>query len=97
MAPNCETCKDRQVQTIPYIAYEAECARHDRNIKRLVVVIVLCVALIVVSNLAWLYVWNQYDFVDVEYSQDGRGINIIGNDNEAGQYGSEVTYTPSNP
>ena len=94
---NCEECRERRVQTIPYIAYEAECARHDRAVKRLVMVLVLCVLLIVASNLAWLYVWNQYDYVDYDYSQDGRGINIIGNDNEAGQYGTEIENTPESP
>ena len=94
--PDCKTCKDRQARDIPYIAYEAECARHDRNIKRLAVVIVICIALLVVSNLAWLYAWNQFDYVDesYDYTQDGRGINIIGNDNEAGQYGTEIDNTP---
>jgi hypothetical protein len=88
-----------EVQQIPYIAYEAECARHDRNIRRLVLVIVLCVCLIVISNLAWLYVWQQYDYEEeiIEYTQDGRGINIIGNENEATQHGSATGYQEENP
>lgn len=92
----CDECKERRMQEIPYIAYEAECARHDRIVKRFIAVIVLCVLLIVGCNIAWLIAWNQYDYVDIDYAQDGRGINVIGNDNEAGQYGAEVTDTPEN-
>lgn len=96
---NCVECREKQMQEIPYIAYEAECARHDVAVRRLVLVIILCVLLIVGSNLAWLYVWNQYDYVEetYDYTQDGRGINIIGDDNEAGLYGSEVSDTPAQP
>lgn len=95
---NCEECKEKRIQQIPYIAYEAECARHERMWKRMLAVIILCVLLVVGSNIAWLCVWNQYDYVDetYDYSQDGRGINIIGNDNEAGQYGAETDYTSQN-
>lgn len=88
-----------EVQQIPYIAYEAECSRHDRNVRRLVLVIVLCVCLLVISNLAWLYVWQQYDYEEeiIEYTQDGRGINIIGNENEATQNGTEISDPEENP
>ena len=47
---------------IPYIVYESEAARHERTVRRLVKVIVLTLLLLVASNMAWLYVWNQYDF-----------------------------------
>lgn len=47
---------------VPYIVYESEAVRHERTVRRLVKVIVLTVLLLVASNMAWLYVWNQYDF-----------------------------------
>jgi hypothetical protein len=84
------------MQEIPYIAYEAECARHDRTVKRLIAVLVLCVLLIVGCNIAWLIAWNQYDYTEeyYDYDQNGRGINVIGDDNEVGQYESETNYPP---
>ena len=89
---NCDECKERRVQQIPYIAYEAECARHDRNIKRLIAVIVLVVLLLVASNLAWLYVWQQYDWVSEDESIDistrgGGNASYIGNDGDINNYG----------
>lgn len=54
--------------------------------KRLVIALVLTILLIFASNLAWLYVWNQYDYestaTTTTYEQDGEGINLIGDKNE---------------
>ena len=61
--------------------------------KRLVLVIVLCIVLMVVSNLAWLYVWNQYDYEVVDESielttRHGGNANYIGNDGDINNYGN---------
>lgn len=53
---------------VPYIVYESESARHERTVKRLLTVILILIACIVVSNLAWLWVWNQYDFSSESYT-----------------------------
>ena len=41
-------------------------------------------------NVSWLIYINQYDFEDYEYTQDGTGVNIIGDSNGVGYYGAEV-------
>lgn len=100
---NCNECAVKRNKDIPYIAYEAECARHDRNIKRLVWVIVLCVVLLVASNLAWLYAWNQYDYEVVDESielttRNGGHANYIGNDGDINNYGDGTsTADDTNP
>ena len=48
---------------IPYIAFEAEMARYERTIKRLLVALVVSIALIFVSNIAWLWFFNQFDII----------------------------------
>ena len=53
---------------VPYIVYESEAARHERTIRRLIRALVLAVLMIMVSNLAWLWVWNQYDFSSESYT-----------------------------
>ena len=40
--------------TVPYVVYEATCARHCINMKRLVVALIVSVALMFASNVAWL-------------------------------------------
>jgi hypothetical protein len=73
-------------RNIPYIVYESTLATSERHIKRLIVALVICIALLFISNAAWLYYWSQYDYVSTEesttYSQDGEGTNIIGSLNE---------------
>lgn len=66
---------------IPFIVYEATIARMERHIKRLWIALIIAVLAIVITNIAWLVYINQYDFADYQYTQDGKGINIIGNEN----------------
>ena len=46
---------------IPYIAFESEMARHERMIRRLLLALVLTIALLFISNAAWLWFFNQFD------------------------------------
>lgn len=73
-------------EPVPYIAHESIVARLERTIKRLFVLIVIAIIMIFASNAIWLYYWNQYEYEDVSethtYDQDGKGVNIIGPNNE---------------
>ena len=76
-------------KNIPYIVYEAAQARSERTVKRLILALIIATALIFASNLAWIYVWNQYDYVETEenlkvhISTEGGGdANYIGNDGD---------------
>jgi hypothetical protein len=53
---------------VPYIVYESETARHERTVKRLLTALLVTILLMVGTNMAWLYVWNQYDFSSTEYT-----------------------------
>jgi hypothetical protein len=70
--------------TVPYIVHESAMARSERHIRRLVIALIVAVVMIAVTNIAWLYVWNSYEYVgDANtYSQDGEGVNIIGDENK---------------
>ena len=70
---------------VPYIVYEGEMARQERHIKRMIVMLVIMLVLFFASNMTWLYVWNQYEYVDEAVtvdSDDGGNANYIGNDGE---------------
>lgn len=70
---------------VPYIVYEGAMASSERHIKRLIIALIICIILLFGSNAMWLYEWCQYDYVDeveTTYTQDGEGINVIGNANE---------------
>lgn len=68
---------------VPYIVYESSMARMERQIKRVVIALIVSIFVILASNLAWIYMWNSYEYVSdtTTYSQDGEGVNIIGDDN----------------
>lgn len=68
--------------TIPYIAHESEIARMERQHKRLWIALLSAIAALVICNLAWLWYIYQYDFESYEYTQDGEGVNVIGDNNE---------------
>ena len=53
---------------VPYIVYESEAARHERTVKRLLTALLITILLMVGTNMAWLWVWNQYDFVSESYT-----------------------------
>lgn len=85
MLTDCNTCREKEeMVTIPYVVHESAMEREERHIKRLIVGLILAIVLLFASNLAWLYVWQSYDFES--YAQDGQGVNIIGNTNEVQQY-----------
>ena len=67
---------------VPYIVYESESARHERTVKRLLTALLITILLMVGTNMAWLYVFNQYDIsseeVVIENEGDADNSNIIG-------------------
>lgn len=80
---------DKNIPYIPYIALESAQVRNERIIKRLIVAIIIVVILFFISNLAWLYAWNQYDYsgketTTSEVTVDGKEgtANYIGNDGD---------------
>lgn len=99
---SCDDCaykqEAQQEKLVPWSAVELINESHSRDKKRSWVLVIVLVLGLIISNALWLYFWNQYEYVDesdiTEYHQDGRGINIIGNDNEAGQHGTEIPQNP---
>lgn len=91
---------------IPFIVYESEMTRNERDKKRLYAVIIcLCIALImsiiiafvdrIEINNRWLMFLEQYNFESYDYSQDGQGVNIIGNENGV-DYNGATTESSQN-
>lgn len=91
---DCSSCKEKKVDPVPYIVHESAMARNERTIKRLVIALIVTVVMLFACNAAWLYVWQLYDYTSEEtsyvYQQDGKGLNIIGDNNEAEINGTEA-------
>ena len=59
--PDCNACKqDRKQGSVPYIVHEASMARMERTVKRLWILVIVAIALLVGSNLAWIVYEAQY-------------------------------------
>ena len=74
-----------QNKDVPQSVFELEVARHERTVKRLIVALVLAIAMLFASNVAWLWFFNQFDFrtETVMFDTDDGGDNsYIGNDGE---------------
>ena len=68
---------------VPYIVFEGEMARHERTVKRLVVALIISISLIFISNVAWLWFFNQFDITSEDIIVDGTqqgNANFIGED-----------------
>lgn len=84
---NCETCKGKEAhapESVPYIVHESSMARMERQIKRMWIALIVCIALIFASNAGWLIFESQYETLEYscDYQQDGEGTNIIGDGND---------------
>jgi hypothetical protein len=78
---NAERLKMDEKTQIPYIVYETEMTRSERNFKRLWVVVIILISLLVTTNLCWLAYESQFETVEsteINAEQDGSGVNIVG-------------------
>lgn len=90
---------------VPYIVYDEEQARNERNIKRLVIALIISICLIFATNVLWLYCWFQWDYVGEETvttthtidvdAKDGVA-NYIGNDGDIVNGADSGNYNDSN-
>lgn len=99
----CTGCKEKKEnkiemvkhEPVPHWAFEGTMARSDSTIKRLIVALIVAIALMFAINIAWIWVFNSYDYSSVteeqiiEAEQDGEGINIVGGGNI--DYGADST------
>lgn len=65
---------------IPYIAFESVCARFERTIKRLWILVIILAVLLVGTNGAWLWYTSQFDDVIITQENEDGYNNYIGED-----------------
>lgn len=81
-----EITNEKQL-TVPYILHESEMARVERQLKRLWIVLIVAIALLAITNIAWLYYESQFE--TISYQQDGEGLNNINTGTQGDVYGSD--------
>lgn len=77
---DCNSCKHKTTEPVPYIVHEADMARQERTIKRLWILLILLIVLFVGSNIAWVAYESQFtnEVTTVESWADD-GSTAIGN------------------
>ena len=58
--------------------YEGAMARMERSNRRLVIVLIIVVTFLFLTNIAWLYVWQLYDYEGVTVDSSNGVANYIG-------------------
>jgi len=73
---------------VSYVAFESVCARFERTIKRLWILVILLTVMLVGTNCAWLYYESQFETVESTteetYTSDATdgGVAIANGDGE---------------
>lgn len=94
MAKTCNNCgTENQKANVPYVVHEATVARQERQIKRMWIALIVLVVALFLTNMAWIGYQSRFDTFSYDYTQDGNGNNIIGNDNEVDYNGAEIEDT----
>lgn len=78
----CNECGAHDAPSIPYIAYESEKARDERNFRRLWVVILVLIGLLFGTNGAWLWYESQSQSIEISQENESGYNNLIGNDGD---------------
>lgn len=65
-------------EPIPYLVYDEEMARQERTQKRLWILVIILIAILLISNGAWLYYESQFEDVTMTQTAttDGGGDAI---------------------
>lgn len=53
-------------ESISMFAHESIMARMERTVKRLFIALIFSIVIIFATNMAWLYMWMQYDYMDTD-------------------------------
>lgn len=82
--------------SVPYVVYRDAIDDNRWVVKKLVVALIVAIALLFVSNMAWLIAWNLYDYssetITTTVDSDGEGIaNYTGGDGGVNTYGESFS------
>lgn len=73
--------ENRSIEYVSQYTHEADMARNERTIKRLIIALIIAFVLIFGTNAVWLYAWMQYDYVSTEDSSTEIELHADGDSN----------------
>ena len=86
----CNNCTPTDINvSVPYVVHEAEVSRQERQIKRMWVALIVLIAALFLTNMAWIGYESQFE--TISYEQDGDGVNNV----NLGEQGDVINGTES--
>lgn len=86
----CNNCTPTDLNvSVPYVVHEAEVSRQERQIKRMWVALIVLIAALFLTNMAWIGYESQFE--TISYEQDGDGVNNV----NLGQQGDVINGAES--
>lgn len=52
--------------SIPYIVYESSEAKHERTVKRLIILLAITIFLMFATNIFWMLIFCSYDYTGAD-------------------------------
>lgn len=86
---SCDDCRYRAPQPVDFLTHQADMARMERANKRLWILLIIMLALLLVTNAAWIWYEAQYEEESWAFeAHTENGGNAIANGNgEVNYYG----------
>ena len=81
---DCNTCREKRADPVPYIVHESAMARQERTVKRLWIILLVTIVLLVGTNALWVYYESQFtdETWTYEATTDGGGTAVANGDGE---------------
>lgn len=82
---DCNNCKEKRAEPVPFVVFESTKATMERTIRRLWILVLVLVIMLVGTNAAWIYYESQWEVVEttsITQENDNGYNNYIGNDGD---------------
>lgn len=66
----------RKPDNVPYVVFDDMVANYQWIIKKMVWALIVAIALMFISNMAWLFVWQMYDYSSTETTVESDGNSV---------------------
>ena len=71
-----DTMQTHKPDNVPYVVFTDMVANYQWIIKKMVYALIVAIALMFISNAAWLYAWLQYDYSSTETTVESDGNSV---------------------
>ena len=83
---NTDAINELKINHLPFAVFEKTIETYSKTVRGLIMALCLIVALLLISNAVWIYMWSKLDFSDSHTVVNKGGVsNVIGQDGQIGE------------